>query len=286
VALISVLAGTADAGRQAAKLPTHYRMQSARAKQQILLTRIETSVYGTLPDQHQKVGMQGLARLGRKLLPWNLRKSFSHKEDIAPPGVSAGPKVLHRFGTVGGVMLDINGKQYFGIARYSVAMPSKKNFIPGLALKLLRDNNDSHNLHVMDTPVGQGADRNFFGRTFRNQFVAPSFRESPAVWLLGVAFRFVKWTPNELPIPKALVAETGLPADAKTIEFRHTTSAQRLIAADSASDFRLELAEKIQPGLILSTLFVDGQEVGRLTATSSPIASEFGDLDLFFAHEK
>jgi hypothetical protein len=218
---IAVLSSSAWAGN---RLSANYTVMPAQRKQAHLFGHVERSAYDQLPDHNAR---SSLRHLIAKLVPTNLRRSFDHKEDTHPEGISGAPKIVHRHGTVAPVTVQINDVVYPGITRFSLAIGPANNFIPGLAIKLLRDGPLSINLHVMDSPVGQGQNKNFFARTFANTFRAPGFRESPAVWAMGKVFGLVKADANFLPIPLELLRETGLPLDAHTIEFHHTSGRPR-----------------------------------------------------------
>ena len=138
----------------------------------------------------------------------------------------------------------------------------------------------------MDSPIGQGNDRNFFARDFANEFKAPRFFESPVTWAAGVIFSLVKKNPNFLPLPKALLDEAGITSDVRNFVLDHTAETRTLILSNTKIPFQQELGQKLKPGLKLSTVRLDGAPIGSLRLETAPIASEFGDNNLFFSHHR
>ena len=283
-----------SAGTKAAKkkllaakaLPSNYRFSSAREKRGILFERVIRTKYDQNIPSHVRSGaLRTLARMTKKLAPWNLRRSFDHKGDTRPRG-DEGPKIVHQFGTVAKATLVLNGVEFPTLLRFSLARPENRGYIPGIAIKVLRSNKDSLNLHLMDSPIGQGNDRNFFARDFANEFKAPRFFESPVTWAAGVIFSLVKKNPNFLPLPKALLDEAGITSDVRNFVLDHTAETRTLILSNTKIPFQQELGQKLKPGLKLSTVRLDGAPIGSLRLETAPIASEFGDNNLFFSHHR
>jgi len=261
-------------------LPPNYRSTTATAKQNTLLARCRESEYAVPPSASR---IRALGRTAKKLLPTNLARSLVERGDIRPRG-DRGPKILHDLGVVNGGVLTLNNRTFPVVIRSSLALRNANKIVPGLALKILRDGDDSINLPLMDSPLGQGQDRNFFARTFANEFPMPTFRESKSIWFLGKAFALVNRQPNFLPIPADLRVAAGIPANARNISLRHTSAANRLLRSDSTNDVLQALREKLQPGLRISEVFIGDIHVGTLTITTPATASFFGDRHLFFRH--
>ncbi|MBW2731608.1 MAG: hypothetical protein JRH20_04395 [Deltaproteobacteria bacterium] len=275
-------------------LPKAYdKTFSAAQKKQHLMDRAHASKYAELPAPSTTSKLKKLGVFSRKAIPFFLRKTFTVKSDVMPAGDGTEAKMVHTDGALAEVALKLGNKTYkHAIARFSLAGPPKDSFIPGLGIKVLRDNEQqSFNLLVMDTPLGQGPDHNFFARPFRNWFKPPKFSDSPKLAAVNAIFRMAKKNTNFLAIPKDLLKEAGLP-EKTDLTFEPTAFARGLISSDSRQPFQADLAKSIGSALaqaegsvVLSTIRdASGNKVGQLEVLSKPVASAFGDQKFFVTH--
>jgi hypothetical protein len=203
-----------------------------------------------------------------------------------------------------------------GVTRFSLAGdPNLIGFTPGMALKFLIDGRPSVNVVAMDSLMGQGRDRNFFSRAFANG--VPDPRTEVAWWdvvnkvkakaialVSGTLFRAALAQGPEAPDPNHLGVDhlaawnpdgTNVPLEARDYpnDVVFEPSAELVDAWDAdfspSDDYRDVLAAIVTPGTVLYTVHAarEGralERIGELRATSTFVASKWGDFRLFFRH--
>lgn len=278
-----------------AQLPENYQSFSAQEKQDLLWSEISKSHdEAPLPPFAGNSFTEVLAKL--KGL-FNLGPSFDHSSDEVPEGRI---KVIHATGSVAKISFvpapnhpftGIYQTGALGLARLSLATPpADTNFIPGMAIKFLISQNPSVNLHVMNLLEGQQENWNFFAKDFSNQI------PHPTTWTLSAIEKIFEWTrtpANNLPLWH-LAAWTsegrfqGIPVYPERLYFRPSSLVSNLIAESSREDFRESLL-KVPTGPLYEVYAeYRGKEyhVGTLVLESSILASNYGDKNLFFQHQR
>jgi hypothetical protein len=275
-----------------AELPRAYMSWSAEAKEELLWNRIVSSEYPQLRDI-EGAGWMGILESLKTL--GTLGKSFDHVSDELPHGRK---KLLHPNGSVVRVeLVAVAGSSYTGLfqgasglARLSLAGdPKKIGYTPGMALKFFVDGRPSVNVHVMSSLDGQGDDRNFFAREFTNALKKP---RGIALKLVAAFFSLFA-DPLHVPMGQlARVDRYGVavesPSSLAQLVLAPTRDAQ--IDPASTSDFRLELARIPEGSTLYEVWAYDSSSslvhVGKLVTRSRFVASEYGDYQLFFQHQR
>lgn len=278
-----------------AQLPTNYQDLGAEEKQELVWSEITKSheedplppVSGnSFKDVLQK--LRGLFDLG---------PTFDYTSDELPEGRI---KIIHANGSVAKVAFVPEANHPFtgifqtgaiGLARLSLAAPPSDNsYIPGMAIKFLISQNPSLNLHVMNLLEGQQENWNYFAKDFSNKI------PHPTSWTLKAIEKIFEWTrdpANDLPLwhLAAWTSEgrfNGIPVFPERIYFRPTSLVKDLIPEDSREDFRTSLL-KVPFGPIYDVYGTyQGVEyhIGTLMLESSILASNYGDKNLFFQHQR
>ena len=278
-----------------AKLPEQYDTLPNEQKQDALWDEINKSHLGNpLPVLNNGGFWEALEKL--KGL-FNLSPTFDHFGDEVPNGRV---KILHPNGAVGKIYFKpATGHPFTGIyqtggiglARLSLATaPSDTAFIPGMAVKILILNHPSLNLHVMNSLEGQGDNWNFFAKDFSNQIAHPN------TWTLKAIEKIFEWTrspANDLPLDHLAYwndqgAAIAQPVAPERLYFRPSESVKNVTPASSREDFRASLAQ-INVGSLYDVYGeYKGTEyyVGTLMLESTLLASEYGDKQLFFQHQR
>lgn len=278
-----------------AKLPEQYDTLPNEQKQDILWDQINKShLENPLPELNQGGFWDVLDKL--KGL-FNLKPTFDHFSDEIPAGRV---KIIHANGAVGKIFFKpASGHPFTGIyqsggiglVRLSVATaPSDTSFIPGMAIKMLISNHASINLHVMNALEGQAGNWNFFAKDFSNQIAHPQ------TWTLKAIEKIFEWTrspANDLPLSHwAYWNDQGQaimqPITPDRLFFRPAESVKNVIPTSSREDFRVSLSKIIVGPLyeVYGEYMGTEYDVGTLMLESSLIASEYGDKQLFFQHQR
>lgn len=282
-------------GSAYAQLPTNYQDLTAQEKQTLLWDEITQShIQDPLPPLSGNSFDEVLAKL--KGL-FNLTPSFDHSSDELPEGRS---KILHANGSVGKVaFIPASGHPFTGIyqtgaiglTRLSLGVPpAEDRFVPGMAVKFLISQHPSLNLHVMNALEGQNGNWNFFANDFSNHI------DHPSSLVLKAIEGLFEWThdpANILPVWH-LAAWTseghykGIPVSPERLYFRPTQLVKTLIPENSREDFRTSLLKV--PFGALYEVYGDYQgveyHIGTLMLESSLLASNYGDMSLFFQHQR
>lgn len=278
-----------------AELPINYQDLTAQEKQDVLWDKItKSNEEEPLPAFSGSSFSDVLAKL--KGL-FNLSPTFNHPRDEVPAGRV---KIIHANGSVGKIAFIPTTNHPFtgiyqtggiGLARLSLATPpSDDTFIPGMAIKILISKNASLNFHVMNLLEGQNENWNYFAKDFSNQI------PHPTTFILKAIEAIFVWTrdpANVLPLWH-LAGWTsegkyhGIPVFPERIYFRPTSLVKDLIAEDSREDFRVSFL-KVPLGPIYEVYGeYRGEEyhVGTLMLESPLLASNYGDKNLFFQHQR
>lgn len=262
--------------------------------------RIVPSAYSTLPEsnggwRNNLKALRAFATLG---------KTFDHDGDELPSS-REGFKLFHPFGSVLKIQYQSREGHPFtglladrdvpGLMRLSLGAPEKSGtFIPGTAIKLFIDGHDSANAVFLGEKTGvdgQQPEKNFFAQAFTNALPKPrGLVTKIAGFIIGL---FNKG--NSLFIPVDHFGRRG--ADG-TLAAAPTTPYKLLLkpaeglsnASNTTREFREELAD-LRAGKIFEVFAAQGPgtpliHVGDIEATTTPVASEYGDKGLFFRHRR
>ncbi len=278
-----------------ALLPENYQSLGDEQKQIILWDNVYKSNNETPLPELAQGGFWAAYEKVKGL--FSLAPSFDHQSDEMPEGRK---KILHINGSVARVVfIPASGHPFtgiyhtgaIGIARLSLGTtPTDTSFVPGMAIKLLIAAKESVNLHVMNSLEGQKGDWNFFSRAFYNKI------SHPTDWLLSAIEKIFAWTKNpanELSVAHlSKVTRDGKsvnhPLSPEKILFEPSEAIKDIIEPASRIDFRLSLMD-IPVGTIYE---VYGElkgvkyHIGSLKLESKLLASEYGDNQLFFQHER
>lgn len=278
-----------------AQLPDNYRDLSSQQKQDLLWDEITKSHD---IDPLPQVAGNSLKEVLEKLKGlFNLSPTFDHTGDELPDGRV---KIIHANGSVGKIAFipvpnhpftGIYQKGGIGLARLSLATPpADDNYIPGMAIKILISQHASVNLQVMNLLEGQKENWNYFAKDFSNQI------PHPTSWTLKAIEKIFEWTrapANDLPLWH-LAAWTsegqyeGIPVFPERVFFRPSSLVKDVIPENSRDDFRTSLLQ-IPMGPIYE---VYGEyrgveyHIGTLILESTLLASNYGDKNLFFQHQR
>jgi hypothetical protein len=262
--------------------------------------RIVPSAYSTLPEsnggwKNNLKALRAFATLG---------KTFDHDGDALPHG-RGGFKLFHPFGSVLKIQYHareghpftglLAGRDVPGLMRLSLGAPEKSGtFIPGTAIKLFIEGRASANAVFLGEKTGvdgQQPDKNFFAQAFTNELPKPrGLVTKIAGFIIGL---FNKG--NSLFIPVDQFGRRG--ADA-TLAAAPVTPYKLVLkpaeglsnASNTKKEFREELTD-LRAGKIFEVFAAQSPgapliHVGDIEATTTPVASEYGDKELFFRHRR
>ena len=300
-------AGAADPGARPTQQAFAGRVSTAEyknfsASERRAYTLAQTTPYRRLPSLFGENAFDRATAKAKalfKLLKPNLKQSFDHHAPTMGHG-ALGRKMVHTNGVTAPVEVTLGGKTWEAIARFSLATPPEKSFVPAIALKLFNEpGREDHNIFLMNSPLGQGPDHNFFTKVFRNWFVKPERGLSKSLDKVDDAFAKIKADTNRIVLPKPLLAAGGL-EPGRDIEAHHTDLAKAM-TGDSSVDFRTALTTAFDQalrasagsGFVISKLFTT--EVGgapgaipdgQIKVVGPAVASKYGDTELFFRHNR
>lgn len=242
------------------------------------------------------------------LRPSYLIKTLTHSGDTLPEGRK---KLIHTYGSVAAIQFvpttvynvpftGLAKEGAYGLMRASLATMSG-SFTPGIALKFPITGRSSVDVIAMFSVDGQEDNRNFFENSFKNEI-----KKTKNLALLPLQLAFVntakmlghmqgkKLNPLALDISEfGNVNQDGqnfpYQDDIELLTFSPLSDVRALIDPNSQNDFRVDLA-KIPAGTVLYEVFAkrhlkQAYRVGYIVLKSRFIASQFGDEQLFFAHE-
>lgn len=278
-----------------AQLPDNYQELSAEAKQDLLWNEVRKS---NEIDPFPKLTENSFKQLLITIKGFfNLSPSFDHESDELPDGRA---KILHSNGSVGKITFIPKNDHPFtgiyktgaiGLARLSLAMPaSNTTFVPGMAVKFLIDKHSSLNILAINSLEGQGENWNFFAKDFSNKIAHPTGKILRAIELI---FQWTHDPANELSLWRLAAwnrdgQPAGIPIYPERIYFKPASDVQNVIAADSRDDFRSSLL-LISLGPLYEVYgLYQGNEyhIGTLMLESELLASQYGDNNLFFQHQR
>lgn len=237
------------------------------------------------------------------------------KSDVAPKGYE---KPIHPRASVARVAFEASANSPYtglfkgaseGLLRLSVTGdPAARGFAPGLALKLFVDGQPSENISALYTLSGQGGNYNFMANELSN-YVSPEVNDT-----LGstVLFSLVTRKPTlVMPNAMASVNADGTPAGsphAPTQIYFVPASSVKDLFSKQPHDFRHDLAA-LPDGTPVYEVYATSKDIrtsifsrwnrrfandrresathiGTLVTQSEFVASEFGDSQLFFKHQR
>lgn len=274
-------------------LPHDYEKQSAAAKQDLLWQTTQASRYEALPPQK----MPAPKTLFQSLVT-GLAKTFDHASDILPPNRK---KAFHPFGVVATAdFVPEKNSGYSGIflgaktlLRLSHGFPGA--IVPGIGVKYFIDGRESVNTVSNHNLDGEN-NTDFFTRTHLTNILP--MPKNPLLLPAMLHFAFLaKKGPLHIPIENlAAHDQFGNATDESMRPYQifyvpHAAVKGR-IPTDSKNDFRKDLIDNIPQGTPLYDVYVtdtpdgDRTKVGTLVTTSDFVASQFGDEQLFFRHQR
>jgi hypothetical protein len=278
-----------------AQLPCDYKELSAEEKRNVLWDEISKSHE---EDPLPQISGTNFSEVLKKLKGlFNLSPTFDYSSDELPQG---SVKIIHANGAVGKVAFVPVADHPFtgiyrtgavGLARLSLATPpTDDSYIPGMAIKFLISKHPSLNLQVMNLLEGQQENWNYFAKDFSNKIPHPT---SWTLKAIEVIFEWARSPANDLPLwhLAAWTSEDmfdGLPVYPERIYFRPTRLVNELIPEDSREDFRMSLLRVPHGPLYEVYGNYQGVEyhIGTLMLESSLLASNYGDKNLFFQHQR
>jgi hypothetical protein len=300
-------------------LPSDYQNRTALEKQAILWSHLSTSYEDqkkTLPND--KPGFLDLLDLfSTSFLAW----SFNWVSDEM---ITKRNRLIHRHGAAAKVILKPNPECPYsgvfcsggvGVMRFSLGGVvhdlAKDSFAPGVALKILIDNNPSVNFHAIYSLDGQGPDNwDFFANSFSNVVDDP---KDSTLRRLAAKFRDAlssitnaPRSEKELPLEQsaAIYSDgTSIPTENRRTPYKITfepTKEVREFWAKTIAKLELPAPEKIDFRMVLARIPVGtalyevigfdendktDRHIGTIALQSPIVASEFGDKTLFFQHQ-
>jgi hypothetical protein len=290
---------------QAQAIP--YKSLSACDKQKYLWKEIEKTEYRELPPLSE-FGVSQLLKMGIQ----NIKKKRDIISDFAPKGWK---KYLHHRAAMAQVKLIPKGDHNYtgafeghecGLIRLSLTFRPTKNrdVAPGLALKLLRDGQESANISALYLLEGQKKNYNFFENPLSN--IVP-IADGVGPKLVHLIFKKATDYPEELLLKRlANYNEKGTPQKESNAPRQiFFIPNPELSFSKGPHDFRQDIL-KIPQGTKLYEMraysdksynysdykpqdipsFINNSELlGEIVTTSEFIASQFGDTGIFFNHE-
>lgn len=259
-----------------------YESLSAGAKHEILMERIrkDDDPSGVFPNvlgifgESIRVSFEAVS----DILPDPNRKKFIHSVGVAAP-LTWTSEPGHPYGG-----LFASGSAH-GILRFSVAIePGKSGFVPGVGIKLLRDGRPSANFVAMPSlDPQQCAEENFFARNFGNHVPLP---KGFAQRLLARKF----WQASNCPL---MVGLSDLADGGPDFPFELSLRAVPGVSVDCPCTDYAQCVRNLAdlPAGPLFDVFAAAapggelQRIGGIALDASPVASKFGDEQLFLRHQ-
>jgi hypothetical protein len=277
-------------------LPADYQSWKAAQKQDFLWnSRILKSKYDQLPPL-KKIDIVALFLTA-------LKTKMDRQSDEAPINWK---KAIHAHGSVAKIkFIPTNNTSFsglfkgadYGLLRLSVTGdPSDRGFAPGLAIKLLVDENPSGNFSALVSLVGQDKNYNFFANELSN--IVPIAKSLGPI-ITNLIFTRVTKYPTKLYLEDlGEINQQGQKeskADYPAQVFLVPNSSIKF--PESPHDFRNDLAT-IPTGTSLYSVYGVSQEeannnnrqkaqvIGHIETTSEFVSSFYGDSQLFFRHQR
>ena len=281
-------------------LPDNYEALTAAEKEDILYQAMEATIFTKLP------ALESVSPI--KFITAHLNLKLNRVGDEAPAGYE---KSIHAHGAAARVKFEAEANSPYtglfqgvnhGIIRLSVTSdPKGKDFVPGIALKLLIDGQPSRNISALYKLSGQKNNHNFFANELSN--IIP-IQLDPKSIFSSTIFGRVSLNPTKISVyPLAAIDEKGVAVKAPSAPVQLyfvPNHANDFASADH--DFREDLL-KIPSGTVIYDVYASPEggtdisninyerrakavKIGRLVSSSAFIASEFGDRRIFFRHYK
>lgn len=290
--------------------PKGWKRFSACKKQEKLWEGIELTKHKELPEFNKLGVFQVL-----KMMEQNLNIKGNYKSDFRPKGWI---KYLHRRGSMAKVRIKSTGNHPYtgifkgaecGLIRLSLtSKPDKSRGVaPGLALKILRDGQDSANVSALYSLSGQGKDYNFFKYPLSN--IVPKGDSLGEIAIHKIFKKYSRY-------PEELMVDHMSAVDESGVTERNVKSPRQIFFfpnrelgfSSSKHDVRTDFA-KIPVGTTIYKIYAvndkhrgfqysnyniikhmndflkDSTLIGEVVTTSPFIASEFGDTGILFRHE-
>lgn len=294
--------------RSPASVPSNYETMSACEKQDILWSKIQSSVHKELPE-YQKLGLFQLIGMGRQ----EVAIKGYHISDFAPQGWK---KFLHRRGAIAKIKVTPVSDKYSGIfqgadcglLRLSLTYKTagSRPVAPGLALKLLRDGTYSANISALVSLDGQQKEFNFFKFPMSN--IVPIGEDFGQKLVHGIFSKASKY-PEELLLNDMAAVNSHGEKSSTTISPRqlffvpgpglkfssaeHDVRDDFLSIAESTVIYKVyALTDKLHDynysyytPEIASEFLKEAHHIADITTTSEFLASDFGDDGIFFRHQ-
>ena len=277
-----------NVGEDPYELPADFDDQGIEDKMELIRYMIQMSKYdmNDLPGYYDWKDFWGLLKAAV-----TLRRPFTGNHYFMK---TDRPKMIHSRGAIGEFMYVPSSESIAtgmwaevqkGFLRFSLAIPQKDNFLPGAAIKFMRDGLPSVNTHLMPSLDGQGANRNYFANSISNKL---DVVEGGVIGFLANFFElFSGKNPFFLDVSELgmfdkygeAVANPKVPI---VTRYEPTEQVKNIIPSDSKNDFRRDL-HKIPVGTKLWNVYgkqsVEGPEffMGTIVLTSQLVASEAGD---------
>jgi len=223
----------------------------------------------------------------------SVRVSFDVVSDIFP---SDRTKYIHSVGVVAPIVWKaMPGVTYgglfesgvsYGLMRFSSANePGKSGFTPGVGVKLLRDGKPSANFVAMPSLDGQKCEEtNFFSKTFSNHVPTTS---SFVLGIIAKKFWQASYCPQTVGLSHMADGSTNFP-----FQIQLVPNVNVECPCQDYTQCLANLASDLTPGKALFDVFALAnpqsapEKIAEITiGESAPVASKFGDEQLFFKHQ-
>ena len=294
--------------RTPASIPSNYESMSACEKQEVLWSKIQTSVHKDLPD-YQKLGLFQIIGMAKQ----EVAIKGKHYSDFAPQGWK---KFLHRRGAIAKIKITPVSDKYSGIfqgadcglLRLSLTYKTEgsRPVAPGLALKLLRDGTFSANISALVSLDGQGKEFNFFKFPMSN--IVPIGEDFGQKLVHGIFSKASKY-PEELLLNDMAATNSHGEKSSVTVAPRqlffipgpglkfssadHDVREDFLSINESTVIYKVyALTQKLHDynyyyytSEIASEFLKEAEHIADITTTSEFLASDFGDDGIFFRHQ-
>ncbi len=156
-------------------------------------------------------------------------------------------------------------------------------------MKFFVDGQRSLNLLLLQKTISQGQNKNFFENVFTNVLPDP---QSGALKHLAKYFKLFVKDPFHLSISHlSRMTLKGQPVAKPVDPYQIFFTSPLKMASNTTRDFRDELGD-LNPGTVIYELTASKVHnglkypVGKLILRSRFVTSEYGDLKLFFQHER
>jgi hypothetical protein len=292
--------------------PKNYVQLSAREKRDWIWEEgIKRTEYKSLPPfQNIKIA---------KLIFGNLQKKMEHQLDFVPHKWA---KAIHRRAVVAKVFFKpvsltpytgIFAEDSIGLLRASLTYkPNKRGVAPGIALKFFIDHQQSRDASFLTGLESHGQNYNFFAKPFSNmvpksqdfgaRFVSWLFKRVSKKSNFISVKHFSEIRPGGELVPASMIKSlaqiflqtcasnndlkfTELPKRDIRIDLMQLKSGECILDVFAREDERQEDYENFTQAKS-DKYFQQAKLIGKIILESSFVASQFGDDQLFFRHQR